>query len=223
MICEPLKCTGTRFSDLALRGSSDTRTGLPATTYQLAPENWYMSQTKIQTSKLTTRYSRDSNRDLIRVLGVAALIWHGRHGSQINLIFQYLAFHDLVLDDLIDCARRRCSRDGPCPPSARTQESRRFFASFRSLGWVDNVYLLGLRMCADACILCHLWNVWHDYRRYVLTRDPDVRHVDAAQVPAWQFAIGEHTLIVQGHLQQRLPPYGFYRENTVLGCLHFFC
>jgi len=57
----------------------------------------------------------------------------------------------------------------------------------------------------------------------VLTCEPDVRHVDAAQVPAWRFAIGEHTFIVSGHLQQRFPPYGFYRENTVLGCLHFFC
>jgi len=97
---------------------------------------WYISVTRMHTSKLTARSSRDSNRDLVWVLGVAALILHS---LPINLIFQYLHFRDLVLHDLIGCVRRRLSRDGPCPPSAWTQESRRFFASFGSLCVVINV------------------------------------------------------------------------------------
>ena len=102
MICEPLKCTGTRFSEAACRGSSATRTGLPGTTYQQVQGNWYISVAQIHTRQHTARPSRDSNRDLVQVLGVAALIFHSR---QINLIFQYLPVHDLVLHDLIGCAR----------------------------------------------------------------------------------------------------------------------
>ena len=95
-----------------------------------------MSVTQIHMSTLTARSARDSNRDLEWVLGAAALILHS---LPINLIFQYLHFRDFILHNLIGYARRRLSRDGPCPPSAHTQESRRFFASFRNLGVVTNV------------------------------------------------------------------------------------
>jgi len=143
MTSEPLKCTGTRFSEAACRGSSFTKTGLPGTTCQQGPANWYISVTQIHTIKLTARPARDSNRDLVRVLGVAALICHSR---QTNLIFQYLPFHDLVRHDQVGCARCRCSRDDLCPFSAMTQESDGLFASFRGLCLMNNLQLLCARM-----------------------------------------------------------------------------
>ena len=173
---------------------------LPGTTYQQVQGNLYISVTLSQTTKHTARLPRDSNRDLVCVLGVAALILHNR---QVNLIFQYLNIEDLVLHDLLVCARRRRCRDDLYPPSAHTQETQWFFTSFRSLGLVNNVSVLCVRMCANSYTHCHHRIVWHDYRRNPLTRNPGVYHVEYVQAPGWRQAVGQCLLIVSGHLHER--------------------